>query len=166
MPFGETVLAWRLVRGMTQAQLAQAAGVARPNLSAIERGGHDVTLRTLRALALALGIRPGFLVDGVAPGAGSRAMGRVTLERVARAAARNEALSDPRQAALANRLRETTSARRSAASGMRPVPGPDARSSRPRAGDRAYFLIKTAEASGTLASLVERVAGVGRRDRP
>ena len=164
MPFGEAVLAWRLVRGMTQADLAREARIARPNLSAIERGGRDVTLKTLRALALALGVRPGVLVDGVAPGVDSRAMGRATLERVARAATRNETLADPRQATLATRLRETTSARRSAASGT--GPGPGARSSRPRAGDRAYFLLKTQEGPWTLASLVERVSGVSQRDRP
>ena len=164
VPFGEAVLAWRLARQMTQAQLAEAARVARPNLSAIERGARDVTLKTVRALALALGVRPGVLVDGIAPGADAPAMGRATLERVARAATRNEALPDPRQAALASRLRETTSARRSAASGV--GRGPEARSSRPRGGDRAYFLLKTRETPGTLASLVERVSGVGQRDRP
>jgi transcriptional regulator with XRE-family HTH domain len=61
-PFGETVLAWRLARGMTQAALARAACIPRPNLSAIERGDREVTLKTLRALALALEVRPGVLV--------------------------------------------------------------------------------------------------------
>lgn len=68
LPFGETVLAWRLARGLTQAALANLARVSRPNLSAIERGQREVTLGTLRALAVALDVRPGVLVDGVSPG--------------------------------------------------------------------------------------------------
>lgn len=162
MPFGETVLAWRLIRGMTQAEVAQVARIARPNLSAIERGAHEVTLKTLRALALALGVRPGVLVDGVAPGVGSRRLGRATLERVARAAAGDAALPDPRQATIARRLKETTSARRSVASGV----SAGTRSSRPRASDRAYFLLKTGEPPEAIASLVERMAGVGQRELP
>ena len=66
-PFGETVLLWRLQRGLTQKELARRAGVPRPNLSAIERGQLEVSLKTVRALALALGVRPGVLVDGIAP---------------------------------------------------------------------------------------------------
>ncbi|HMF41326.1 MAG TPA: helix-turn-helix transcriptional regulator, partial [Polyangia bacterium] len=66
-PFGETVLAWRLARGMTQAELGRAARIPRPNLSAIERGDREVTLKTLRALALALDVRPGVLADGIPP---------------------------------------------------------------------------------------------------
>src|SRR6266700_81765 len=69
LPFGETLLAWRLARGMSQAELAQAARMSRPNLSAVERGDREVTLRTLRRLALALDVRPGILADGVAPAA-------------------------------------------------------------------------------------------------
>lgn len=156
MPFGETVLAWRLFRGMTQTEVALAARLARPNLSAIERGGREVTLKTLRALALALGVRPGVLVDGVAPGVDSRAMDRAALERVAKAAASNKGLSDPRQATVAGRLRETTSARRSVVSGANTA----ARSSGTRTGDRAYFLLKISEGPETLASLVERGNGV------
>ena len=92
-PFGETVLAWRLTRGMTQAQLARAAKLPRPNLSAIERGDREVTLRTLRALALALDVRPGALVDGETPGAGPP-LTRTQMERIANAAAHGTALSD------------------------------------------------------------------------
>src|SRR3954462_399786 len=87
LPFGDAVVAWRLARGMTQAALARAAHVSRPNLSAIERGDRDVTLRTLRALAVALGGRPGARVDGEAPADPDRSrLGRDDLERVAAAA--------------------------------------------------------------------------------
>jgi transcriptional regulator with XRE-family HTH domain len=44
LPFGATVVAWRLARAMSQENLARAAGIPRPNLSAIERGEREVTL--------------------------------------------------------------------------------------------------------------------------
>lgn len=58
---------WRLSKGLSQELLAAKAGIPRPNLSAIEKGGRNITVATLRALSFALGIRPGLLVDGIAP---------------------------------------------------------------------------------------------------
>ena len=67
LPFSDTLLLWRLARGLTQAGLAKRAKMPQSNLSDIERGAQEVSLRTLRALAHALGVRPGLLVDGVPP---------------------------------------------------------------------------------------------------
>jgi transcriptional regulator with XRE-family HTH domain len=150
-PFGETVLAWRLTRGITQAALASAAGIPRPNLSAIERGDREVTLKTLRALALALDVRPGVLVDGVMPEAGVRPLTRETMERVATATARGSRLTNAREAVLSRRLAGALSARMSSADG-----GTRRRPS-PREKDRAYFLLRTVEEPQTLASLFTRV---------
>ena len=44
----------RKARGLTQAQLARATGILRPNLSRIEAGKHRPTLETLEKLAAAL----------------------------------------------------------------------------------------------------------------
>lgn len=44
----------RKAKGMTQAQLARAAGILRPNLSRIEAGKHRPTLDTLERIAAAL----------------------------------------------------------------------------------------------------------------
>lgn len=44
----------RKAKGITQAQLARAAGILRPNLSRIEAGKHRPTLDTLEKLAAAL----------------------------------------------------------------------------------------------------------------
>ena len=148
-PFGETVLAWRLVRGMTQAELASTARIARPNLSAIERGDREVTLKTLRALALALDVRPGLLVDGVMPGRDELPLTRERLERVSAAAASGRTLDDPRENALAAQLKAVTSSRRRTAS----------RRQRTRAADRAYLLLKGMEDDATLASLFDRIGG-------
>jgi transcriptional regulator with XRE-family HTH domain len=151
-PFGETVLAWRLARGMTQADLARAARVPRPNLSAIERGEREVTLKTLRALALALDVRPGILADGIPPETGARPLSRTRLERIARAAAQGLGSPDSREAALAAHLRRALSSRLGVGVGrQRP-------SLRSLAGaDRAYFHLRTRESQATLASLVDRV---------
>ncbi len=50
----EQVKDLRKAKGMTQAQLARAAGILRPNLSRIEAGKHRPTLETLERLAAAL----------------------------------------------------------------------------------------------------------------
>jgi transcriptional regulator with XRE-family HTH domain len=143
-PFGETVLAWRLERGLTQAQLAQAAAMARSNLSAVERGDREVTLKTLRALALALGVRPGVLADGVLPGAGAPPLTRATLERLARSAALDRPLARPGEARLARLLRSA-------------VVGSRRRRRAGRKNDRAYLLLRGASDAQSLASLVDRV---------
>ena len=54
MAVGRQVRGLRKIKGMTQAQLARAAGILRPNLSRIESGKHRPTLETLEKLAAAL----------------------------------------------------------------------------------------------------------------
>lgn len=147
-PFGETVLAWRLARGLTQAALASQAGVPRPNLSAIERGDREVTLKTLRALAAALGVRPGQLADGELPRDAAPILGRPELERIARAAARGTATANPHEAMLARALADSTRTR---------VTGPSARSKGPSGGDRAYFRLRTTAPANVVASLLDRL---------
>ena len=149
-PFGETVLAWRLERGLTQAQLARAAGMPRSNLSAVERGEREVTLKTLRALALALDLRPGVLADGLAPGSDAPPLTRTGLERVASAAAGGTAPADPHQVSLARNLGEVAA---HLAAGQRK------RHRSGRRADRAYLLLRGRTDSDTLASLVDRVRG-------
>jgi transcriptional regulator with XRE-family HTH domain len=68
LTLGQTILIWRSSRGLSQSQLAQKAGLSRPNLSQIESGKRDVTVGTLRRIAFALQVNPGTLVDGEAPG--------------------------------------------------------------------------------------------------
>ncbi|MBI3060773.1 MAG: helix-turn-helix transcriptional regulator, partial [Deltaproteobacteria bacterium] len=118
-PFGETVLLWRLKRGLTQSELARRAGVPRPNLSAIERGQREVSLKTVRALALALDVRAGVLVDGIAPeGEGAGELSREAMERIAAAVIRKSPLADAKEQVLADQLKHLVSSRLRAA---RPV---------------------------------------------
>jgi transcriptional regulator with XRE-family HTH domain len=121
---------------MTQAALAEASHIARPNLSAIERGDRDVTLRTLRALALALNVTPGTLADGVGPHQGSPALDREAMERIADAAVTGGRLADLREARLASHLRSVTAMSRGAARKSRARNGG-------RTASRAYFLLRT-----------------------
>lgn len=65
--FGENIYLWRFFKGFTQQELAKKTGIPRPNLSAIESGKREVSLGTLRALALAFGVTAGMLADGIAP---------------------------------------------------------------------------------------------------
>lgn len=87
-PFGQTVFLWRRHRRLTQQQLAERAGLPRPNLCAIEQGHREVSLTTLRALALALQVPAGVLVEGVAPAVAAPPAQRLTrsaIERIANA---------------------------------------------------------------------------------
>ena len=84
---GRALYLWRREKGLTQNQLSNLSGVSRPNLSAIEHGGRDLTVKTLRRLAGSLGISPGILVDGSAPQAAfsNKGLRRQSLDRIARA---------------------------------------------------------------------------------
>ena len=54
---GEQIKKLRKARGMTQAELARASGILRPNLSRMEVGRHRPTLETLERIAAALRLR-------------------------------------------------------------------------------------------------------------
>jgi len=108
LPFGQALKVWRQARGLTQEQLAGRARVSRPNLSAMECGQREVTLGTLRALAVALGVRPGVLVDGVPPVVAEGTvppLSREAVERMANAAAFGHRLTDAGEQAVVEALR-------------------------------------------------------------
>ena len=113
VPFGQSVLLWRLKRDLTQEELAKRAGVPRPNLSAIERGKREVSLKTVRALAVALDVRPGALVDGIVPHEGeeTQELSRKDMERIADAVVRKTPLAEPKEQALADQLKYLVSSR-------------------------------------------------------
>ena len=118
LPFHQAVLTWRLHLGLTQDALARRAGVTRPNLSAIEQGRREVSLRTLRALAAALGVRSGLLVDGIPPNgtAGEPPpVSREVLERIADAVAFNRPAAHPDEQAAVEALRILLGSRTDAA---------------------------------------------------
>jgi len=53
----------RLDRGWSQEKMAEKCGLHRTYVGAIERGERNVTLETLNALALALGVFPAELIS-------------------------------------------------------------------------------------------------------
>lgn len=52
----------RLRHGLTQEQLARKAGVALNTVQRLEAGKHNPSMKTLRGLSRALGVRPGRLL--------------------------------------------------------------------------------------------------------
>ena len=85
MTTGYSIYLWRTHRNMTQAQLAGLCGISRPNLSAIEQGARDLTVRTLKRLSAALNIHAGLLADGKGPYfLKSAPLDRLSLDKIAR----------------------------------------------------------------------------------
>ena len=60
--FAHNLRHFRRKRGMTQHDLASAAGVGRTFVSQVERGHFSVTLETIGAFSAALGISPAALM--------------------------------------------------------------------------------------------------------
>lgn len=67
-PFGSAVRKRRKKAGLSQEQLAQAAGVSAVYVSMLERGQRHPTLDTVFDIAEALGVRPSGLVRDVEAG--------------------------------------------------------------------------------------------------
>jgi transcriptional regulator with XRE-family HTH domain len=152
IPFGQTVLFWRTHRGLTQAELAARACLPQPNLSAIERGSREVSLKTIRSLALALDVDPGVLVDGLPP-APQKNWSRERLERVARAAAQGRSLSDPEERSLAESLVHLVRSRRRASGNASAGPRRHRRLS-----ERAWLALATRHPPERIQSLLQRVS--------
>lgn len=66
--FGANVRRHRVAAGLSQEAVAVRMGVDRAYVSAIERGGQNVTLLSLWETAQALGVRPVALLDETTKG--------------------------------------------------------------------------------------------------
>lgn len=155
LPFGQTLLLWRFQRGLTQQDLAAKARIPRTALSAMERGRREVTLKTLRTLAAALGIRPGLLADGIGPvpEAGSTTLSRQALERVADGVAGGSPVRSRQERVLVNLLREILRHRLSPA-GSRGI----LRRGK-KAMDAAWLSLNASQPPEAVRSLLERIEG-------
>ncbi len=123
IPFGPCLTLWRKERGLSQMALAQKTGIPQPNLSGMERGEGEVSLRTLRVLALALNITPGTLADGIGPEKEKPlVLTRDRLERVAEAVAQGKTLKDPVENQLARQTAALMKGRLRAAGAKGPKP--------------------------------------------
>ncbi len=167
-PFGETVLLWRLQRGLTQKELARRAGVPRPNLSAIERGQREASLKTVRALGVALGVRAGVLVDGVLPQEeeGTGKLSREAMERIADAVVGKRVLPEAGEQALADQLKRLVRSRLRAARPMAKGSTPRLTSKGAarlgRVSDRAWLSLSSYP-EAVIESLVSRILERGGR---
>ena len=63
----ERIRVARAARGWSQHDLARASRVSRGAIAHAEQGQKDLTVGMLCAIAAALGVRPGLLLDGVSP---------------------------------------------------------------------------------------------------
>ena len=153
-PFSRTVLLWRLERRLSQEALAKAAKISRPNLSAVERGKREVSLKTLRALALALQVRPGVLVEGIGPHelAGESLFTRESLERVAYGVTANKPVRNASEGRLVHLLQFMVHSRSDNTKGK-------SRSQRPerRAIDRAWLQLSAGYPPELIQSLFQRI---------
>ena len=145
-PFSRTVLLWRLERRLSQEALAKAAKISRPNLSAVERGKREVSLRTLRALALALQVRPGVLVEGISPRelSGVSIFTRASLERVADGVAANKPVKDASEERLVALLKLMVRSRPDSRKGKRVI-------------DRAWLQLSAGYPPELIQSLFQRI---------
>lgn len=154
LPFGQTLLLWRFQRGLTQQDLAAKARIPRTALSAMERGRREVTLKTLRALAVGLSIRPGLLADGTPPHSETipRSFSRQALERVADRIVYGTPLRDPKEERMAA-LMSAMVASRALAAGYRvkPIKGKRARQA-------AWLALSSQVPSQVIRSLLQRIA--------
>ncbi|MBI3615363.1 MAG: helix-turn-helix transcriptional regulator [Candidatus Omnitrophica bacterium] len=154
-PFGQVLYLWRLERGLTQEELARRARIPRPNLSAIERGKREVTLKTLRALAVALNVRPGILADGAFPASEKKppSFSRQALERIADAVVRGRVLHSKKECALVDLIRGVVGHR---------LPNSKGSFEQVHHGkrfvERAWLLLESKCPPAVLKSLLQRVA--------
>lgn len=65
--FGTNLRSLREERGLTQKEVAEAAGIRQPHLSKLERGLHDPQMRTATKLARALGVEVREIWPGSCP---------------------------------------------------------------------------------------------------
>lgn len=61
--FAANVRRLRKEQGLSQEELAEAAGVHRTYVGMIERGEKNVTIYNIERIAIALGVRPGSLLE-------------------------------------------------------------------------------------------------------
>lgn len=146
LPFGQTLLLWRRHRGLTQQQLAAAAGLPRPNLSAIEQGRREVSLTTLRALAMALDVPAGALVDGLSPGGRKPPpFSRAALERIAEAVALSRPLHRPAEQEVTDLLKS--------------IVGQGARRGGKRHAEASWLTLQARYPREVVQTLLERIEG-------
>jgi transcriptional regulator with XRE-family HTH domain len=62
---GQRVRALRTAQGMSQEEFAQRVGIDRSYMGVIERGGRNLSLEKVVAIAHALGLTPSELLEGL-----------------------------------------------------------------------------------------------------
>lgn len=97
IPIGDQIYLRRLEEKLTQQELAKKAGIPQPNLSNIEKGRQDLTISTLRKIALALSIHPSEFFSETVPASGKTNFSRAQIEKIARGVTGREKLNPNEQ---------------------------------------------------------------------
>jgi transcriptional regulator with XRE-family HTH domain len=152
LTFGDTVLLWRSYRSLSQEELASISGIPRPNLSDIEKGKRDVKLSTVVLIAEALGVSPGTLVDGKAPGHDRKrpVLTRERMESIADAVANKRPPKEPDDLLLYTYLTEVMGCGLASARGGKALPRPTGKA------NRAWLALRALYREETVRSLIER----------
>lgn len=147
---GFKIQEYRVRQGMTQAELAQRAGVAQANLSNIERGKRDLTVSMLVRLASALAVRPSELIEEPEP-AGDFALTRPDIEKLAEVIvnADTRASSEIRELAVLFRLLRPGAARRESRQSI----------------ERAWAVLRGRFSSAEIQDIFRRVEDAEQRNR-
>ncbi|MEN8263754.1 MAG: helix-turn-helix transcriptional regulator [Nitrospirota bacterium] len=153
LTFGDTILLWRLHRSFSQERLADLSNLPRPNLSDIEKGKRDVTLPTIRSLAIALNVSPGTLVNAEPPKPEQwkKDLTRESMERIANSVARGTYPGDSGERHIAALLKEVLHCNLQSVQTRRrhlPLPG--------RRSDRSWLLLRALYPAEILNSLIMR----------
>ena len=100
-PISHQIYLRRLEQNLTQQELAHKAGIPQPNLSNIEKGKQDLTVSTLRKIAVALNISPKEFFEGNVADTKST-LSRNRIEAIARMVATQISSDDPEVALFQN----------------------------------------------------------------
>lgn len=153
MAIEQFLIAWRVHRGFSQAELAEAAGLTRAYVSRVESGRADPSLSVLMKLASALKVSVGTLLEELPKTPEPTSDELDTLAR---------GVYHPGQAGVRNHPHIRTLARlfqdRRAALGLyRPRKGSCSRSQRQGAGHQSVRKLRAALGEKTWAALLRRI---------
>jgi transcriptional regulator with XRE-family HTH domain len=150
LPVGYQIYLRRTELKLTQRELARRSGIPQPNLSNIEKGKQDVTVSTLRRIALGLDLSLGDFFGVTSRGGSEILMSRRVIEKLAQAIVRGGTPLTRKEAEVVKLFKEI-------------LPGKPKNKIRIRRIHQAWMGLKKQIRPSEINSLYERVRGLRRR---